>query len=178
MRTPVVLLFLLVGMTIAVAQNLKLPNDKKASSITYSMNHPLHKWDGVSNEVNSILLTDAEKKKILQVAVKAKLASFDSKNANRDSHMIEVAEGLKFPDVAFSSSEITLTDEQFSTKGNLVFHGVTRPVVLNGTFKRKKDQLIFTGSFKVKMSDHGIEPPSLMGLATDDEFVVKFEVVY
>ena len=160
------------------SQNLKLPNDKKNSSITYSMKHPLHEWDGVSREVSSILVTDAAKSALLQVAVRAKLATFDSKNANRDSHMIEVAEGLKFPDVTFSSSEINLTDDKFTAKGNMIFHGVTRPVSITGTLTRQKDKLIFSGDLKVKLTEFGIEPPSLLGLVTEDEFLVRFELVY
>jgi len=181
MNRPIFLtVLLLAGVTVTgvMGQNLKLPNDKSASTITYSMKHPLHAWDGVSREVNSILLTDPEKTKFLQVAVKARLATFDSKNANRDSHMIEVAEGLKFPDVTFSSNDITVTGEQFTARGNLTFHGVTKPVSISGTITKKKDRLTFTGSFKVKMTDHGIEPPSLLGLVTEDEFVLRFEVVY
>ena len=159
-------------------QNLKLPNDKSASTITYSMKHPLHQWDGVSRDVNSILLTDPEKSKFLQVAVKAKLSTFDSKNANRDSHMIEVAEGLKFPDVTFVSSEITVSGDQFTAHGKLTFHGVNKPATVTGTIARKKDRLTFTGTFPVKMSEFGIEPPSLLGMATEDEFIIKFDLTY
>jgi len=169
---------LLLTCVIASAQNLKLPNDKSASSITYSMKHPLHQWDGVSREVNSILVTNPEKSALVQVAVRAKLATFDSKNANRDSHMIEVAEGLKYPDVTFTSSDISLSEPQFTAKGTMVFHGVTRPVTISGTLTRKKDKLVFAGSFKVKLTDFGVEPPSLLGLVTEDEFALRFEMVY
>ena len=144
MRTFTIFFILLAGLTASVAQNLKLACDSKASTITYSMKHPLHQWDGVSKEVSSILLTDPEKSKFLQVAVKAKLSTFDSKNANRDSHMIEVAEGLKFPDVTFVSSEITVSGDQFTAHGKLTFHGVNKPATVTGTIARKKDRLTFT----------------------------------
>ena len=71
-------------------EKVKINCVKEESSITYSMKHPMHEWSGVSKEVNSIILTDEGRTTIFQVAVSAKLSSFDSKNANRDSHMMEV----------------------------------------------------------------------------------------
>lgn len=162
----------------ASSQQVKVFADKKASSISYTMHHPLHDWEGVSRELNSVILTDASKNAISQVAVSVKLSSFNSKNANRDSHMIEVTEGLKYPNVTFSSSEIQQQGDKLLVKGTLSFHGVNRNISFEAQRKRSGDKLEISGSFKLKMTQFNIEPPSLMAISTDDEFKISFKAVY
>lgn len=174
--------FLLIGLLMVVgafAQNkVKVNCIKEESSITYAMKHPLHEWTGESKEVNSILLMDEAKTTIYQVAVSAKLASFDSKNANRDSHMIEVTEAIKFPSVTYVSSSVTIDGNDFTTSGNVTFHGVSQPVAIKGKLTREGNKLIFTGDFNLKMTQFNVEPPSLMGINTNDDFKLDFKVVY
>lgn len=179
MKKFVVLLiavFLMVGVN---AQNkIKVNSVKEESSITYSMNHPLHAWTGESKEISSIILTDEAKTTIFQVAVSAKVSTFDSKNANRDSHMMEVTEALKFPNVTFVSTSVTIDGSDFTSSGTLTFHGVSQPVALKGKLTRDGAKLIFTGSFNLKMTQFKVEPPSLMGISTNDDFKLDFKVAY
>ncbi len=151
---------------------------KEESSITYAMVHPLHEWTGESKEINSILLMDEAKTTIYQVAVSAKLATFDSKNANRDSHMMEVTEALKFPNVTFVSTSVNIEGNEFTSSGTLSFHGISQPVALKGKVTKEGNKLIFTGGFGLKMSQFKVEPPSLMGISTNDDFKLDFKVVY
>ena len=178
MRAFLNFLFLVLSLQFVCAQQLKLPAIKDKSTITYSMVHPLHKWDGISREVSSVILTDVERKVISQVAVSVKLATFDSQNANRDSHMLEVTEGIKFPSVTFSGSDIQQQGDKLIVKGKLTFHGVSKDLSFSATRKTEGKNLKINGEFNVKMSDFNIPPPSLLGLATEDEFKVRFEVVY
>jgi polyisoprenoid-binding protein YceI len=164
--------------TAAWAQQVKLMADKKLSSITYSMHHRLHDWDGVSRELNSVILTDATKTTISQVAVSVKISSFDSKNANRDSHTIEVTEGLKYPNITFSSTDIQQQGDKLLVKGVLNFHGVNRNISFEALRKKSGDKLEVTGSFPVRMTAFNIEPPTLLAIPTDDEFKISFKAVY
>ena len=178
-----ILFFLLfIGLaSSAVAQDastVKVFADKKLSSITYTMRHPLHTWDGTSKDVNSVIVTNADKSQLTQVAVSVKLGSFDSKNANRDSHMIEVAEGLKYPTISFSSTSIQTQGDVLLVKGNVSFHGVTQPVTFEAKRKMLGSNLEISGAFTLKMTQFKIDPPSLLGVAADDEFKLKFKVVY
>lgn len=173
---------LFIGLASSVAAQevgiVKVFADKKVSSITYTMRHPLHTWDGTSKEVNSVILTNADKSVLTQVAVSVKLGSFDSKNANRDSHMIEVAEGLKYPIISFSSTSIQTQGDVLLVKGTVSFHGVTQPVTFEAKRKTTGSNLEVIGAFTLKMTQFKIEPPSLLGVAADDEFKLKFKVVY
>lgn len=172
------LLIILIGQTEGLAQQVKLTADKAKSTITYSMKHPLHEWDGVSRDQQSIVVVEGPDKIIRQVAVRVRLNTFDSKNANRDSHMIEVADGLKFPDITFSGNRVEANGDKLMVTGSLRFHGVAKDISFEAFRRNEKNALLVTGAFKVKMSEFGIEPPSLLGLATTDEFNVSFSMVY
>lgn len=179
MKKAAILLFLLIFASKNYAQELtKVFADKKASSISYTMHHPLHTWDGTSKEVSSVILTNADKSMIKQVAVSVKLASFDSKNANRDSHMIEVAEGLKYPSISFTSTAIQAQGDDLLVKGNLTFHGVSQPISFEAKRKLVGTKLEVRGAFTLKMTQFKIDPPTLLAVATDDEFKLSFNVVY
>jgi len=151
---------------------------REESSITYSMKHPLHAWTGESKEIKSIILTDESRSTISQIAVSAKVSTFDSKNANRDSHMIEVTEALKFPDVTYVSNSVTLDGSEFTSSGNVTFHGISQPVAIKGQFAKEGTKMTFTGDFNLKLSQFKIDPPTLMGINTEDDFKLQFKIVY
>lgn len=172
-----VILFLSISI-INVQNTIKYGADKSVSYITYAMSHPLHEWEGTSKNVLSVLLLNPDNKQIVKVAVSIPISTFDSQNANRDSHMIEVLEGIKFPAVTFTSTLIKNDENKLTVTGDIVFHGVTKSVIFDATTKITDQQIEVSGVFIVKMSDFKIENPSLMGMSTKDEINLKFFIVY
>ncbi len=177
-KSLIFLIATILGVGASAQNKVKVNSVKEETSITYSMNHPLHAWTGESKEVNSIILTDETKTTIFQVAVSAKVSTFDSKNANRDSHMMEVTEALKYPNVTFVSTSVTIEGGDFTSMGSLTFHGISQPVALKGKLTKEGNKLIFTGEFNLNMTQFKIEPPSLMGINTNDDFKLEFKMVY
>lgn len=177
-----VILFILLCLTVfsVTGQNASTRTfaDKKASSITYSMKHPLHNWSGISRDVSSLIVSEGKKGYIQEVAVSVKVSSFDSKNANRDSHMIEVTEAIKFPNITFSGKVTSWDGSLLTVTGELTFHGVTRPLSFEVKTAEKGDKLEVTGGFSVNLTEFNIQRPTLMGLPTNDEIKVDFNMVY
>ncbi|GAB4048089.1 YceI family protein [Spirosoma litoris] len=170
---------ILFAFTSAPMTKRKIMADKALSTVTYSAKHPLHKWDGVSKEVNCAIMYNDDTKQPESVAVSLKVSSFDSDNNNRDSHAMEVLDGLKYPNVTFVSSDIKAGENgTLTAKGTLTFHGVAKPVTLEATRKDAGGKMTLTGEFPVNMSDYNIERPSLMGLKTEDAMTLKFNVVF
>ena len=162
---------LLVGQT-------KKPLDKTRSSITYSMNHLLHAWDGTSKELNGVVLIGTGNK-IEKVAIASKVSAFDSKNSNRDAHMLEVVEALKFPNISFYSTSITETKKgELDVKGILQFHGVNKEISFKANATEVKNNIQVTGNFIFLLEDFKIERPSFMLKPVDNEVKVKFDVLY
>lgn len=158
--------------------NRKLMADKASSSVTYAMNHPMHSWEGICKDVNAVVVINNQTKAIEQVAVALKLDAFNSGNANRDSHALEVMEALKFPKVTFVSKQIKVTAEKLTVEGNLTFHGITKPLTIIATREDFVNKLVIEGKFDVSLTDFNIERPSLLGLKTNDKMNLKFQVIF
>ena len=128
------IIIILLCTTTSFAQKLKLKKlyaDKNKSDITYTMNHPLHTWTGVSNNILSVMLLDTSNMEINELAVVVKIASFNSKNSNRDSNTIEETEALKYPNVSLSSNSIKQANDRLTVKGTLKFHGVSKEIIFD-----------------------------------------------
>lgn len=156
----------------------KIESDKKSSKVEYAMKHPLHSWEAVSKESKSIIVFNDKSQKIEAVAVIIPIKSFDSGNSNRDSHAIEVLEALKFPNVTFTASSIQESGIDLFIKGNLSFHGVTKPLELKVQQVISKTNRKVTGDFVINMTDFNVDPPGLMGLKTEEKIVLKFVMVF
>lgn len=164
---------------VAPTANRKVMADKALSTVTYAAKHPLHSWEGVSHDVNCAMMYNDETKHPESIAVSIKVASFDSDNNNRDSHAVEAMEGIKYPNVTFTSSDIKAGESGgLTAKGTLTFHGVAKPVMLQATRKENGGKMTLTGEFPVSMTDYKIERPSLMGLKTEDGMMLRFNVVF
>ena len=175
------IVIILLCTTTSFAQKLKLKKlyaDKNKSDITYAMNHPLHAWTGVSNNILSVMLLDTSNMEINELAVVVKIASFDSKNSNRDSNAIEVTEALKYPNVSLSSNSIKQVNDRLTVKGTLKFHGVSKEIIFDAQKEIIKDEIKITGNFEILMTDFKIKPPKLLGIVTDKDIKLSFTVFY
>lgn len=167
----------LVGLSPSASK--KLVADKAKSTVTYAMHHPMHDWEGVSHDVNAAMVIDETTKQVQQVAVALRVSSFDSKNQNRDSHMVEVLDGIKYPNVTFSSQDVkSNADGSLTATGKLTFHNVTKPVTIQATHHDVNGQWQLDGAFNVKLTDYGIERPTLLAVPTDDQFKLAFSLLF
>lgn len=175
MRT---LLYILLLLPAGLHAQTKKPIDKKKSTITYSMNHLLHAWDGTSSDLNGVVQLNGDGK-IEKVAIVSKVSAFDSKSSNRDSHMLEVTEALKYPNISFYSTAITSSKEnELDVKGVLQFHGVNKDISFKASTKNISGSTQVLGNFIFLLEDFKIERPSFMLKPVDNEVKVKFEILY
>ncbi len=175
------IIIILLCTTTSFAQKLKLKKlyaDKNKSDITYAMNHPLHAWTGVSNNILSVMLLDTSNMEINELAVVVKIASFNSKNSNRDSNTIEVTEALKYPNVSLSSNSIKQANDRLTVKGTLKFHGVSKEIIFDAQKEIIKNEIKVTGNFEILMTDFKIKPPKLLGIVTNKDIKLSFTVFY
>ncbi|MCX6271314.1 MAG: YceI family protein [Bacteroidetes bacterium] len=178
------LLLIILGITnLLHSQNSTVPSvkilaDVKKSFVTYSMTHPMHDWDGTSKEVKAIILYNKSNQTIENVAVSIKISSFDSQNANRDSHMIEVLEAIRYPNVTFTSTSLKPEGNKITILGNLTFHGISKPVSFDVQKEMNGKTMILTGNFSVLMTEYKVEKPSLMGVSTSDVIKLVFHAEF
>jgi polyisoprenoid-binding protein YceI len=153
------------------------PNyDITTSSITYTMKHKLHTWDGTSKQVNVASKWNGDK--LEQISVLAKVSSFNSGLSSRDSHMIEVLDALSIPNITFSSTNIHYNGAAITVSGKLQFHGVTKDIQFNVREKNENNQLLYEGEFPVLLESFNVERPSLLFVKTDNSMNIKFSLVF
>ncbi|AFK01833.1 YceI family protein [Emticicia oligotrophica DSM 17448] len=177
-RNVFTILFLLPLWAFSQQDVSKLLADKSISTINYAMKHPMHDWEAVCKDVNAVIVLNNATKSIEQVAVSLKPQSFDSGNANRDSHALEVIEALKYPKITFVSTKIRTVAETVAVEGSLTFHGITKPVTITATRGEAAGKLVFEGKFDISLTDFQVERPSLFGLKTEDLMKFKFKLIF
>lgn len=117
---------------------------------------------------------------------KLKLDTFDTGMDLRNRHMREkYLETQKFPEAEISITKLVLPEafrgekssaEGIPFEGTLTLHGTKKPI--SGTAKARKEaaSLALDFSFKVPMTDYGIEPPSFMGITVKDDVAVTVQL--
>ena len=155
--------------------------DAAKSSIGFTLIHKMHTVKGEAKKgvEGKAKVSDGGS----QVAVRAAVTNFDSGNANRDAHMMEVIEAAKFPSVELKAVADVKAPSVFPSKaaallrGQLTFHGVTQPVEVKVELAWDSAKTLrVTGKFPVSLEAHKVERPSLMFVKVDDsvEIAVDF----
>ena len=149
-----------------------------ASSVTYSMVHKLHSWQGVSKDLKVATKWNEQKNEIEQISIVVNVATFNSGLSSRDSHMMEVLDGLTYPRIIFSSSNVKYTPDGILVKGKLQFHGVERMIETKVKLEKVNRKWMFTGSLPVLLEDYKVERPGLLFVKVDNLVKIDFQVAY
>lgn len=152
--------------------------ETSASSVKYSMVHKLHSWEGVSKELKVATRWNEQKNEIEQISIVVNVATFNSGLSSRDSHMMEVLDGLTYPRILFSSSSIQYTPDGIIVKGKLQFHGVDRMIETKVKLEKQNRKMVFSGSLPVLLEDYKVERPSLLFVKVDNKIQIDFQVAY
>ena len=148
------------------------------STLTYHVSHPLHQTDGVSHAARGKGVCHAGQCDLL-IAVPVK--SFDSKDSNRDLHMLQVTRGAQFPLVsvrtrlpeAASASTTIHADLEIEFAGQTAqYKQVAFQVVMQG------NQIRISGIIPATLSDFKIDPPSLLAIPVKNEMPVRVEMTW
>lgn len=152
--------------------------EASTSSIKYSMVHKLHRWEGVSKDLKVATKWNEQKNEIEQISIVVNVATFNSGLSSRDSHMMEVLDGLTYPRILFSSSSVQYTTDGILVKGKLQFHGVERMIETKVKLEKVNRRWVFSGSFPVLLEDYKVERPSLLFVKVDNKIQIDFHVAY
>ncbi len=152
--------------------------ETNTSSVRYSMVHKLHSWQGVSKDLKVATKWNEQKNEIEQISIVVNVATFNSGLSSRDSHMMEVLDGLTYPRILFSSSSVQYTPEGILVKGKLQFHGVERMIETKVKLEKVNRRWVFSGSFPILLEDYKVERPSLLFVKVDNKIQIDFQVTY
>jgi hypothetical protein len=148
------------------------------STLTYHVSHPLHQTDGVSHAARGKGVCHAGQCDFL-IAVPVK--SFDSKDSNRDLHMLQVARGAQFPIVSVrtrlpetaSASATIRCDLEIEFAGQTAqYKQVAFQLVTQG------NQIRISGTIPATLSDFKIDPPSLLAVPVKNDMPVRVDMTW
>jgi polyisoprenoid-binding protein YceI len=151
------------------------------SRLTYRLVHKFHEVEGISREVEGRVRLGAGG--AVQVMVRARVASFDSGNGNRDAHMQEATEAARFPLVTLKAVGAAALPTAYPAtvevplEGQLDFHGQVRPVSAKATVTfEAPGKATARARLTISLEAFGVERPSLLFVKVDDALAVDAEL--
>ena len=151
--------------------------DLSKSFISYDGKHPAHNWTGVSKDIQGTFEMNKQDLTQSKVDLYVPVFSFDSKNANRDSNMLDVVEEYYYPFVRFTSSKIIKTESGFDVTGVLSFHGITKEFTVPVNLKEDNETIIVTSNFSIMLTDFKIKRPALLTIKIRNQVDIKVFLV-
>jgi polyisoprenoid-binding protein YceI len=152
-----------------------------SGSITYTVIHKLHEVHGTSRKLEGIAKVQPGGPTLVQVRVP--VASFDSGNSNRDSHMREATHEPAHPYVEVKG---TLPPLQLPLAGPTEL-ALEAKVDLNGETERKTIPVTLTPegsgirarfSFPLSLEAHHVERPELLLVKVEDQVKIDGDVLF
>jgi polyisoprenoid-binding protein YceI len=96
--------------------------------------------------------------------------SLVSDNADRDANMYETLGAKDFTTISFKVLNISKSETGYIIGGVLNLHGVIKGIEAKGEISDMGNNIInLKSKFTIKMSDYGIEPPTMLFLTVRDE---------
>ena len=138
--------------------------DRSHSELTFSIRHLVSRVRGQFNRWNGSITGDLDNWEGASVLVTIDGASIDTNNDNRDADLRgpEFFDVANHPNVTFRSTQIERNGERLRLTGDLTIRGITRPIVLEGSFngttrdQRGRTRAGFEVSGTINRKDYGI----------------------
>lgn len=120
-----------------------------------------------------------------EIVFKVTNTSFKFKSQLMQDHFNEnYMESEKFPYCTFKGKFNDKLDcstnggDMISVTGKLDIHGVEKDRTIDGTVKMKDGKMTVHSKFKVKLADHNIKVPSIVGANIADDIEITIDAVF
>ena len=155
------LFFTFLFLTGPIFSQKRLMLDTEKSSIVYYAKHPAHKWSGVNKSPKGVI--EIENNTPNRIAVKANLADFDSKSANRDANALRIFNAIEFPEVSFYSEDLRLNKKDtLNVKGKFGLSGYKIPQSIDLYYDENESEYVIRGEFMLDLSQTKIRLPRFL----------------
>jgi len=100
--------------------------------------------------------------------------SLVSDNKDRDKHMYETLNVTKSPKISFIISKIAKVDDKYKIDGILTINGTNKKISSLASITQNAKDLTMNGNFSIKLTDFGLEPPSMFFITVRDQIDIKY----
>mgnify|MGYP001028966899 CR=1 FL=1 len=176
---------LLLPSLLASASPRELQVDREKSRATFESAARLETIHGVADEVRGTVEVDPDDLTTARATVVVPVASIRTGIELRDEHLRgeRWLDAKRHPEIRFELTRVEgpsrlVEGEEVSAKlhGRLTVHGVTRPVVASAKIKWARGAVEAKARFTLKLSEHGVEIPSVVQLKVADEITVRVQL--
>lgn len=163
--------------------------DATHSHVTFAIRHMMVSTvKGKFNVLSGTLNLDDAHPASSWVEAEVDTASIDTGDANRDTHLraSDFFDAEKYPKITFKSTQVEPTgDNTYKVTGDLILHGVTKPVVFNVEYSGQiKDpygfqRAGFNAKTKISRKEWGLTWHTLLetgGAVVGDEVKIELDV--
>ncbi|MCU1434251.1 MAG: polyisoprenoid-binding protein [Pseudarthrobacter sp.] len=163
--------------------------DPAHTRIGFSTRHAMvTKVRGAFNDFEGTITVDPDARERSAVQLTIKVASIDTRNADRDQHLRtnDFFDAPQFPEITFASDRVDQVDEgHFIVSGSVTIRGITRevsiPIDFMGVERDPMGNLRagFEGSRRINRQDFGLKWNTTLdsgGVLVSDKITLEFEV--
>ncbi len=162
--------------------------DTNHTQVHFSVQHlVVFKVRGNFNDFVGSLEADPETRTLISVQATIKTASINTRIDKRDEHLrsADFFAAAKYPEIQFKSKKITGSGDNIVLIGDLTIRGITKEVVLNGSFlgsttgPKGKLRAGFEATGMINRKDFGLNWNKVTeagGLIVGDEIEIGLEV--
>lgn len=176
------------GAAEAPASRLALEVVPSVVEVSFRVSHPLARYETSLSTGGARVLARFDPANVAATAldVAISVASFDSGGRGRDDHMRRTMDVQRFPDITWevrgvegAEGPITPGALAVTATGPLSIRGATRDTAVPVTLVIRVDGTVeATAGFSVSLRAFGIEAPSLLGVAIEDEIPIRVRMVF
>jgi polyisoprenoid-binding protein YceI len=149
----------------------------RGGELSYTVVHKLHEVKGTTHEIEGRAALGPDG--TLKVQVRAKVASFDSGNSNRDEHMREVTHEPLHPMVQVKGTAPGVKiPGQATLHATVDLNGVQKEEEFPVTLAQEGPNIRAKFSFQVSLTDFHIERPELLLVKTDDAMTIDGSLLF
>ncbi len=138
--------------------------DATHSELLFRIRHLVSKVTGTFTDWDGTITGDPAEWKSGSVVVNIRTASISTNNQRRDTHLrsADFFDAANYPEMTFKSTSVAVNGESVTLNGDLTLRGVTRPIVLTGTFNGVltssdgRDKVGFEVTTRINRLDFGV----------------------
>lgn len=157
----------------------KLESNLSESTMTISGTSTLHDWESAVEEFKATCtLREGD---IQNASFEAKVESIKSGTKAMDQNTYKAMKSEQFPKISFSSTSVKSAENHLEVSGKLTIAGTSKTIHMKlNREKWSEETMTVSGSYSLKMSDYGIDPPRAMlgTIRTGDEVTISFNIIF
>jgi polyisoprenoid-binding protein YceI len=112
------------------------------------------------------------------ISVELPVEQLKSGKALEDKEMLRRVDARRFPTIRGEVREMQATsDGRYQVRGDLTFHGITRPVEGELSVKADGSSIVLEGEQTFDIRDFGVDPPKILMLKVHPDVTVRVRAV-